>query len=42
MEVRDDFIETLEKCYQVTEEDCKNNAIIRFIQEVFRLFAPLM
>ncbi|MCG4585997.1 phospholipase D-like domain-containing protein, partial [Anaerosalibacter bizertensis] len=42
MEVRDDFIKTLEKCYKVTEEDCKNNAIIRFIQDVFRLFAPLM
>lgn len=41
-EVRDDFLETLNECHLITEEDTKSNAVLRFIQDLFRLFAPLM
>jgi len=41
-EVRDDFIKTLDGCCQITEEDMKGSAVNRFIQDLLRLFAPLM
>lgn len=41
-EVRDDFLQTVSVCKVITEEDCKSNALVRFVQDVFRLLAPLM
>jgi cardiolipin synthase len=41
-EVRDDFLQTVSVCKAITEEDCKCNALVRFVQDVFRLLAPLM
>ena len=41
-ELRDDFLNTLPLCKKIRAEDCRSNALIRFIQDVLRLFAPLM
>ena len=41
-EVRDDFLQTVSVCREMTEEDCKSNAAVRFLQNVIRLLAPLM
>ncbi len=42
MEVKEDFLETLSVCRRMREEDCRANLIVRLIQDVLRLFAPLM
>lgn len=42
MQVKEDFLKTLEICQRIREEDCDSNVIKRLIQEIFRLFAPLM
>ena len=42
MEVKEDFLNMLDICQQVTEDDCKSNIVIRLIQDILRLFAPLM
>lgn len=41
-EMKEDFVETLSGCKEITLEDCKGNIITRFIQDICRLFAPLM
>lgn len=41
-EVRDDFLKTVSVCKEITEADCRSNAAVRFLQDVFRLLAPLM
>jgi len=41
-DMKKDFITTLEKCKEVTLEDCKKNIIVRFLQNICKLFAPLM
>ncbi|MBQ2989483.1 MAG: cardiolipin synthase [Clostridia bacterium] len=41
-EVRDDFLQTVPVCKAITEADCRSNALVRFVQDVFRLLAPLM
>ncbi len=41
-EVRDDFLKTLDECQEITPRDCKNNPIRRAIQNIMRVFAPLM
>ncbi len=41
-EVRHDFLQTVSVCKEITEADCKSNAAVRFLQDVFRLLAPLM
>lgn len=42
MEVKEDFLNTLDICQPVTEKDCKENIIMRLLQDILRLFAPLM
>ena len=42
MEVKDDFLKTLEICQQITEVDCKGGFFTRLGQDILRLFAPLM
>ncbi len=41
-QVRDEFESTLEKCEEITAEACRYNVFVRLIQNIFRLFAPLM
>lgn len=41
-DMKEDFINTLGSCKQITLEDCKGNFFTRFLQDVCRLFAPLM
>jgi cardiolipin synthase len=41
-EVRDDFLQTVSVCKAITPDDCKCNAVVRFMQDVFRLLAPMM
>lgn len=42
MEVKEDFLNTLDICQQVTEEDCRACFAMRLFQNILRLFAPLM
>lgn len=41
-EVKADFLKTLENCQQITEKDCRANAFMRLMQDILRLYAPLM
>ena len=40
--VKEDFLSTLPFCHEITLSDCSRNAAQRIIQDVLRLFAPLM
>lgn len=42
MEVKEDFLNTLKVCQQITEEDCAVRFPMRLFQDVLRIFAPLM
>ena len=42
MEIKKDYLETLNNCQEITMKDCVYNAFIRFVQEILRVFAPLM
>jgi len=42
MQLKQDFLNTLEKCQSISLEDCKGNAFLRLIQDILRVFAPLM
>lgn len=42
MEVKSDFLDTLNVCTPITKEDCKYNLVTRSIQDALRIFAPLM
>lgn len=41
-QVKEDFLHTLDKCQRITMEECKGNALLRLIQDILRIFAPLM
>lgn len=41
-QVKEDFLNTLAICQPVTEADCSTNVFMRLLQDVLRLFAPLM
>lgn len=40
--IKEDYLHTLERCYEITSEDCKKNIFFRFFQSICRVFAPLM
>jgi cardiolipin synthase len=40
--VKADFLDTLPLCHRITLEDCARNAVQRVVQDLLRLFAPLM
>jgi cardiolipin synthase len=40
--VKEDFLNTLPGCHRITISDCARNAFQRMIQDLLRLFAPLM
>lgn len=42
MEVKEDFLHTLNICQPITEKNCKANIAMRLLQDILRLFAPLM
>ncbi len=42
MSVKDDFISTLGKCKKISAEDCRAGLPKRIIQDILRIFAPLM
>lgn len=41
-EIKEDFINTLSECQQITLKDCNTNVPMRLFQDILRLFAPLM
>lgn len=41
-QAKEDFLETLAVCQPILETDCKANPVVKLIQDVLRLFAPLM
>lgn len=41
-DMKKDFEETLKICKEISIEDCRGNIITRFLQNICRLFAPLM
>lgn len=42
-DIKTDFLKTLEKCREITYNDCKNvNIFVRMLRSLLRLFAPLM
>ena len=40
--MKEDFLKTLKKCKQIAPSDCKVGFLRRLLQNLFRLFAPLM
>jgi cardiolipin synthase len=40
--VKEDFLNTLPVCREITLKDCARNAVQRIFQDILRLFAPLM
>ena len=42
IELRDDFLDTLELCHRITADDCKCSVAVKLIQDICRLFAPLL
>jgi cardiolipin synthase len=40
--IKQDFLTTLPLCHKITLEDCAQNAFQQILQDVLRLFAPLM
>ncbi|MBQ9132484.1 MAG: cardiolipin synthase, partial [Clostridia bacterium] len=40
--IKNDYLQTLQHCQQIREKDCKTNLLGKILQDVFRLFAPLM
>ena len=42
LQIKEDFLNTLQDCQQISYEDCKGNAMMRILQNILRLFAPLM
>ncbi|MDR0568513.1 MAG: cardiolipin synthase [Spirochaetaceae bacterium] len=40
--IKRDFLATLPRCHQITLQDCARNTFQQILQDVLRLFAPLM
>ena len=41
-DIKEDFLNTLRDCRQITEKDCRVGFIKKLVQNIFRLLAPLM
>ncbi|MGI6344832.1 MAG: cardiolipin synthase [Bacillota bacterium] len=41
-EIKDDFLQTLKRCQQITLEETERHALARLGQQILRLFAPLL
>lgn len=42
LQVKQDFLNTLEQCHQVLPEECRGNIFTKLFQDLLRIFAPLM
>ena len=42
MDIKQDFLTTLESCREITAKDCRSGPFHKFLQSICRLFAPLM
>ncbi len=42
IDVKEDFLQTLKQCHLISAEECTPNVPTRLMQDMFRLFAPLM
>jgi cardiolipin synthase len=42
MQVKEDFLNTLSQCHEITDKDCECGLLKRLFQDILRLFAPLM
>lgn len=41
-DLKQDFLQTLSLCQEITKEDCRASIFKRFFQSILRIFAPLM
>ena len=41
-DMKRDFVKTLDTCKKITSKDCKVNFFTKVLQDICRLFAPLM
>lgn len=41
-QVKEDFLATLANCHPITIDECQANAFLRLVQNVLRVFAPLL
>lgn len=41
-DLKKDYLQTLENCRTITEQDCRHNFIVRLFQDICRIFAPIM
>ena len=42
MDVKEDFLSTLESCREISADDCRSGFFRRVLQNIMRIFAPLM
>lgn len=42
MDLKQDFMSTLEECHQITLNDCSRNVFVKIFQDMLRVLAPLM
>ena len=42
LDIRDDFLATLQDCLLLTEEKCRSNLVVRGIQSILRVLAPFL
>lgn len=41
-QLKEDFLQTLEQCHRITEQDCQCGLIRKIFRDILQLFAPLM
>lgn len=42
IDIKNDFLDTLGNCHQITQKECSSNFLLHLFQDFLRLFAPLM
>lgn len=42
LDLKADYLKTMESCQEITDRDCKTNFFVRICQDFCRIFAPLM
>ena len=42
LDVKEDFLQTLSDCREITQKDCRSGPFRRILQNIMRVFAPLM